>query len=46
MYIRFVTHTNDEDSGRRKGLFQAMSDLEDAGALLAYEQDQYDVLYE
>jgi len=46
VYVRFVIHANDEDSGRRQGLFQAMSDLEASEVLLEYEQSQYDALYE
>jgi len=46
MFVRFVIHRNDEDSGRRQGLFQALSDLEYQGALLSHEQDQYDEIYE
>jgi D-alanyl-D-alanine dipeptidase len=46
MFVRFVIHKNDEGSGRRQGLFQALSDLEYAGALLAHEQEQYDEIYD
>jgi hypothetical protein len=46
MYLRFVIHRNDEDSGRRLGLFQALSDLEHAGSLLAHEQIVWDDTYE
>ena len=45
MYIRFVIHANDEHSGRRQGLFQAMATLEDSGALHDYEQARYDAIY-
>lgn len=45
MYIRFVIHANDESSGRRQGLFHAMETLQDAGTLYAYEQEQYDAIY-
>ncbi|TAG25205.1 MAG: hypothetical protein EAZ37_13810 [Burkholderiales bacterium] len=45
-YLRFVIDKLDEDSGRRQGLFQAISDLEHAHALAPYEQKQYDELYE
>ncbi len=44
MYIRFVIRGNDQDSGRRQGLFQAAAALRDAGALGAYEEEQLDVL--
>ncbi len=40
MYIRFVVHRKDEDSGRRMGLFQAFFDLRDAGLVSQYEEDQ------
>jgi hypothetical protein len=46
VFIRFVTHKIDEDSGRRRGIFQAISDLEHAGVLLSYEQETYDAVYE
>jgi hypothetical protein len=46
MLIRFVIHRLDPDSGRRLGLFQAMSDLEYGGNLLPHEQAEYDKIYE
>ncbi len=46
MFVRFVIHRNDEDSGRRQGLFQAMADLEDSDLLREHEQVQYDEIYE
>jgi len=46
VYVRFVIGRNDENSGRRQGLFQAISDLEHAGVLLAYEQQAYDEIYD
>ena len=46
MFVRFVIHKNDENSGRRQGLFQAMTDLEESGALGAHEQERYDEIYE
>jgi hypothetical protein len=42
MLIRFVIHSNGEDSGRRQGLFQAMKALETSGVLFHYEQERYD----
>lgn len=45
-YIRFVIPQNDQDSGRRQGLFQAVSDLEHEGVLLSHEQAAYDEIYE
>ena len=45
MFVRFVIHKNDEDSGRRQGLFQALSVLERDGALLGHEQELYDEIY-
>ncbi len=45
-YVRFVIGDNHEDSGRKQGLFQAISDLEHAGALLSHEQELYDEVYE
>lgn len=46
VYLRFVIDKLDEDSGRRQGLFQAISDLEHDHALAPHEQNQYDQLYE
>lgn len=46
MYIRFVISTNDPVSGRRQGIFQALSDLEYEGMLLPHEQLLHDELYE
>jgi hypothetical protein len=46
MFVRFVIYKNDEDSGRRQGLFQALSDLEHKSSLLKHEQAQYDEIYE
>lgn len=46
MFIRFVIHKNDSDSGRRQGIFQAVSDLEYEGVLLEHEQQEYDQIYE
>lgn len=44
-YVRFVIPRNDNDSGRRQGLFQAVSDLEHEGILLPHEQTTYDEIY-
>jgi hypothetical protein len=44
-YVRFVISENDEDSGRRQGLFQALSDLEDRGDLSHEEQQLFDQVY-
>lgn len=45
-YVRFVIQQNDEESGRRQGLFQALSDLEHADLLLPHEQATWDETYE
>jgi hypothetical protein len=45
MYIRFVIHRNDENSGRRQGLFQAMADLRHDHLLLLEEQTIYEEIY-
>jgi hypothetical protein len=45
MYIRFVIQKNDEDSGRRQGIFMAISDLHYSGRLLPHEQTAYDDIY-
>jgi len=45
MFIRFVVQVHDAHSGRRQGLFQALSDLEHEGALLSHEQASYDEIY-
>jgi len=44
MFVRFVIEKNDDDSGRRQGLFQAVSDLEYDSALLEHEQEQYTMI--
>ena len=41
MFTRFVVHKNDDDSGRRQGLFQALADLESEGRLQGHHQDVY-----
>jgi len=45
MFIRFVVQVHDPDSGRRQGLFQALSDLENDDVLLPHEQALYDEIY-
>ena len=42
MYVRFVIHRNDKRSGRRQGLFQALTALEHTGSLLPHELDMWD----
>lgn len=46
MYIRFVIHKLDEDSGKRQGLFQALANLESRGRLRPHEQEHFDEVYE
>lgn len=41
MFIRFVIHSDDPDSGRRQGLFHALADLEDRGLLIGHDQESY-----
>lgn len=41
MFIRFVIPSNDLDSGRRQGLFQALADLDDQGLLVGHDQENY-----
>ena len=41
MFTRFVIHSNDIDSGRRQGLFQALGELETQGLLLEHEVERY-----
>ncbi len=38
MFIRFVVHRRDEDSGRRQGVFQVLFDMRRAGQLTAAEE--------
>lgn len=45
MFVRFVIHQNDVDSGRRQGLFQALADLERAGVLAEHETELYETIY-
>jgi hypothetical protein len=46
MFVRFVIHKNDGESGRRQGLFQALAELSEDGLLLGFEQKQHDEVYE
>jgi hypothetical protein len=39
-YVRFVTPTIDEDSHRRRGVFQAIADLVDARELSDHEMEE------
>jgi hypothetical protein len=39
-YVRFVTAVIDEDSGKRRGVFQAVADLVDANELPAHELEE------
>ena len=41
-FIRFVVGPLDEDSGRRQGLFHALSELQHSGELLPHEESAYD----
>jgi hypothetical protein len=41
-YVRFVIPSKDEDSGRRQGLFQALSGMVDQGILLPYQEHLWD----
>jgi hypothetical protein len=45
-FVRFVIRDLDCDSGRRRGLFQALADLDDRGELSPEEQRTYDETYE
>ena len=42
MFMRFAVHKSDEDSGRRQGIFIALSELRDAGSLVDHEQREYE----
>lgn len=44
MYIRFVVHSLDSDSGRRQGLFQALGEIADDGQLGKEDQASYEAL--
>lgn len=46
MYIRFVVNELDEDSGRRKGLFQVLLELDDEGELNDYERATFREIYQ
>jgi len=46
MYIRFVVADIDEDSGKELGVFQAMSNLRDAGELDPPEEERHDLIRE
>jgi len=43
-YVRFVTSTIDEDSGKRRGVFQAAADLVDANELSEHELDELEAI--
>ncbi len=45
MYIRFVIHSKDNDSGRRQGLFQAFSELKQANILRETDLREYEKIY-
>ena len=42
MFMRFTVHKNDEDSGRRQGIFIALEELRDSGLLHDHEQQEYE----
>lgn len=46
MFIRFVIHDLDVDSGRRQGLFQALDNLNLSGQLTAADQHAYFVAWD
>lgn len=46
MFVRFVIHQNDPDSGRRQGLFQALTDLDHGGVLDSHQIELYDEVYD
>jgi hypothetical protein len=46
MFIRFVIHKNDIDSGRRQGLFQALAELEEHGSLNEHDLEHYLEIYD
>jgi len=45
MYIRFVIQARDKDSGRRQGLFLAISELEQANILHKKELNEWNEIY-
>ena len=40
MYVRFVIHSKDQDSGRRQGIFQTLVEVRKAGLLYDYEEER------
>lgn len=40
MYIRFVVHLKDEDSGKRQGIFQTLVEVREARLLYDYEVER------
>ncbi len=46
MFIRFITHQFDKDSGCRQGIFHALGDLRDADIFQAHELQTYNEVYE
>jgi hypothetical protein len=43
-YVRFVTFDIDEDSGRRRGVFQAVANLVDANELAEHELEELQLI--
>ncbi len=46
MYIRFVVQKIDEDSGKRLGIFQVLSELRDQGELFSHEVEQMKYIHD
>jgi hypothetical protein len=44
-YVRFVTPTIDDSSGRRRGVFQAAADLIDARQLSTFEHEELQTVW-
>jgi hypothetical protein len=44
MYLRFVVSEIDEDSDRELGVFHAVGNLRERGALSNYEEEQHDLI--
>lgn len=46
MFLRFIVHEIDEDSGRRQGLFQRLVDIRERDELYGYELDRVKEIHE
>lgn len=46
MFLRFIVHEIDEDSGRRQGLFQSLVEIRERNELYGYELERVKEIHE